>query len=79
MKYHWNIFKTDDKSSKFALNQDFYFKVSPENGFFEPGETKPFILEYNSLDYIPVYEYASLFIDDIPLQSIRNPPESLRK
>jgi len=28
--------------------------------------------------YVPLFEFANLIIDEIPIEAIRNPPESLK-
>ena len=35
-------------------------------GYFEPNQILEFDASFLSDDYIPIYEYATLFIDDIP-------------
>ncbi|KRX10489.1 hypothetical protein PPERSA_08791 [Pseudocohnilembus persalinus] len=82
VKYHWNIFKEDIKNQQeFSIekNQNFNFKITPERGEFKANEILEFDIQYLSDNYIPVFEYATLFIDEIPYNSIKNPPENLRK
>lgn len=79
VKYHWNLFKTDKRNKQFNIEdpKNFCFKIEPEEGYFEPDKPISFKLSFLTKEPIPIYEYASLFIDDIPIQSIRNPPQQL--
>lgn len=82
MKFHWSIFKNDTrKANEFSIHEssDFCFSIEPFEGYFEKGELKSFTFSFKSMDPTPVYEYASLIVDDIAVRSIRNPPESIKK
>ena len=65
VKYHWSIFKTD---SQLELDdkEKFYFKIEPEGGTFNPDEHIQFKISFLTEINIPIFEYASLIIDDIP-------------
>lgn len=69
------------RASKFEIGkpEDYYFSIEPNDGYFEKNEIKKFKVSFNSRDPVPIYEYANLIIDDISIESIRNPPESIKR
>lgn len=60
------------------MNDSSYFKIVPAQGYFSPDEVIDFTISLKSPLYIPLFEYANLIIDEIPMEAIRNPPESLK-
>ena len=80
VRFHWAISPTDTRTSGLTMDsndKDYCFNISPANGYFEKSEIKQFTISYSARDPTPIYEYATLIIDDISLDSIRNPPESI--
>lgn len=60
-------------------DENFYFEISPNKGVFLPDEIVSFQITLKSDLYYPLFEYANLIIDEIPFESIRNPPDSLKE
>lgn len=73
------MYKNDLRNVSLSIDreEDYCFKIEPSSGYFEKGEVKEFIASFSARDPTPVYEYASLIIDDISIESIRNPPKSI--
>jgi len=73
------MFKTsaDKQKLSFKEEDEVFFRVAPAVGSFEPLEIKTFELTYKCEDTATRTEFLSLFIDDIPWQALRNPPEGL--
>ncbi|KAL4510071.1 hypothetical protein ABPG72_010264 [Tetrahymena utriculariae] len=80
VKYHWSVSKTDVRQQRlnFDKPEDYCFSIEPDQGYFEPNEIKRFKVLFSSQDPIPIFEFANLIIDDISIQCIRNPPESIK-
>lgn len=78
--YHWSVFSTN-KNTKIEITDTYEhrFHIVPEKGFFEADEIKEFEITFQAEKPMPYYEYAYLILDDIPLQSIRNPPDTIKK
>lgn len=75
VKYHWSLFKQGPGQKEMSLeDESFYFEISPSAGAFEPDEIVSFAITLKSDLYYPLFEYANLIIDEIPFESIRNPP-----
>lgn len=76
VQYHWSLFKNQ---KELELNdEEFYFSIQPSEGVFQPDEVVSFEVSLKSSLYYPLFEYANLIIDEIPFESIRNPPETLQ-
>lgn len=73
VRYHWTLFKRETSDEP-----DFYFSIAPKEGIFKPDEAIEFIVTLKSGLYVPLFEFANLIIDEIPIEAIRNPPESLK-
>ncbi|CAD8087121.1 unnamed protein product [Paramecium primaurelia] len=77
VKYHWYL-QNDDKELKLEDEQN-YYSIQPQEGYFQPNEIIDFKIFLQSEEYYPLFQTAYLIIDDIPFESIRNPPPNLRQ
>lgn len=80
VKYHWGLFKNRNKDNKLSLdeNETHSFQVTPKQGVFDSEAEIIFKLEFMGEQPFLYYEYACLIIDDVPVEAIRNPPESIK-
>jgi hypothetical protein len=69
VKFHWTM--NDEEGQH-------HFSIEPNVGSFKPNEAIEFVIGLKSGHYVPLFEYANLVIDEIPIQAIRNPPESIK-
>jgi hypothetical protein len=59
-------------------NEDIHYRVSPAQGKILGGQFIDFELYFRPDHAEPYFEYADLIIEDIPISSVRNPPEGLK-
>ena len=80
VKYHWGLYKNSNKDNKLTLdeNEIHAFSITPNKGIFDSEAEIKFKLEFMGEKPFLYYEYACLIIDDVPVQAIRNPPESIK-
>ena len=52
--------------------------MEPVQGKIQPGQVQEFTMYFSPDHAEPYFEYVDLVVEDIPIQSIRNPPESLK-
>lgn len=80
VKFHWGLYKNSNKDNKLILdeNETHAFSVSPKQGLFDSEAEITFNMEFFGEEPFLYYEYACLIIDDIPVEAIRNPPESIK-
>ena len=80
VKYHWGLFKNSNKDNKLSLdeNETHSFQVTPKQGIFDSEAEIAFKIEFMGEEPFLYYEYLCLIIDDVPVEAIRNPPESIK-
>ena len=76
--YHWSIYKSKNTNKITLQDEPTHYRVEPAQGKIPPGETIDFAFIFCPLHAEPYYEYADLIIEDIPINSMRNPPEGLK-
>jgi len=75
VNYHWNIQKDSDED---VINHTRY-QIEPSKGVFDPDVEIDFKITFESDISIPFYKDISLVIDDVPIEAIKNPPESIKQ
>lgn len=80
IKFHWALYKNSNKANKLTLdeNEDHSFSITPKKGLFDSEAEISFKVEFMGEKPFLYYEYACLIIDDVPVEAIRNPPESIQ-
>ena len=76
--FHWSIYKLKNSNKISLEDEDTHYRVSPSQGKIAGGEYIDFELFFCPLHAEPYYEYADLIIEDIPISSVRSPPEGLK-
>lgn len=76
--FHWSVYKNKN-STKISLTDDqTHYRVEPIQGKIPAGHTHEFTLYFSPDHAEPYFEYMDLIVEDIPIQSVRNPPEGLK-
>jgi len=55
-----------------------HYRAEPVQGKIQAGQTQEFTLYFSPDHAEPYFEYIDLIVEDIPIQSVRNPPEGLK-
>jgi hypothetical protein len=72
LKYHWNIYDKYEMRKHFMDNQDTFFSIEPEKGFFEPLEEIGFNINFQPKNCKNYEQKIDLVIEDIPFTAIKN-------
>lgn len=76
--FHWSVYKSKT-TNKISLTDDqTHYKVEPVQGKIQAGQVMEFTLYFSPDHAEPYFEYVDLIVEDIPIQSVRNPPEGLK-
>lgn len=75
VNYSWIVEKDRDLDE----NEPSHFSIEPQKGFFAGDSEIEFTMTFSSPRAMPHYQNMKLLIEDIPFQSIRNPPEIIVK
>ena len=76
--YHWSIYKNKN-SEKITLDDDqTHYSIQPSQGKIQPGQIAEFKISFSPEHAEPYFEYCDFIVEDLPLQSIRDPPEGLK-
>ena len=80
VKFHWGLYKNSNKDNKLTLdeNEQHSFSIAPKQGIFDSEAEITFKMEFMGEKPFLYYEYACLIIDDVPIEAIKNPPESIK-
>lgn len=80
LNYEWKISKENASDPEL---EDLYsaakYSITPTKGFIDPDAVINFNIEFQSKLSMPFYKDVSLYINDIPFQAIKDPPELLKK
>ena len=78
INYHWSVYKT--KSDKIILeDEETHYRVEPATGQIEAEAEIEFKIFFSPLHAEPYYEYADFIIENIPINSMRDPPSALKE
>jgi len=72
LKYHWNIYDMYESNKNFLDDNESYFSISPENGYFEPLQELIFTINFQPRNCKNYEQKLDLIIEEIPFQSIKN-------
>lgn len=75
VNYSWIIEKDQDLDG----DEPNHFSIEPQKGFFQGDSEIDFTMSFSSHRAIPHYQKIKLLVEDIPFESIRNPPEIIKK
>lgn len=76
--FHWSVYKQKNQQKINLENEDTHYRVEPAQGRIPGGEFIDFELYFCPQHAEPYFEYADLIIEDIPITSVRDPPEGLK-
>ena len=76
--FHWSVYKQKNQQKISLENEDTHYRVEPASGKIPGGEYIDFELFFCPQHAEPYFEYADLIIEDIPITSVRDPPEGLK-
>lgn len=76
--FHWSIYKQKNAQKITLENEETHYRVEPAQGKIQAGEYIDFQIIFCPQHAEPYFEFADLIIEDIPLASVRNPPEGLK-
>jgi hypothetical protein len=78
VSYHWSIYRSKSTNRITLHDEDTHYRVDPAQGKIKGGEDMEFKFFFCPMHAEPYYEYADLIIEDIPINSMRDPPEGLK-
>ena len=76
--FHWSVFKQKNQQKITLENEEIHYRVEPSHGKIAGGECIDFEMFFCPDHAEPYFEYADLIIEDIPITSVRDPPEGLK-
>ena len=76
--FHWSIYKQKNSQKISLENEDTHYRVEPAQGKIPGGQYVDFDIFFCPQHAEPYYEFADLIIEDIPITSVRDPPEGLK-
>jgi len=76
--YHWSIFKQKNAQKISLADEETHYRIEPSQGKIPGGESQEFEVFFCPLHAEPYFEYADLIVEDIPISSVRHPPEGLK-
>jgi len=76
--FHWSIYKQKNSQKISLENEDTHYRVEPAQGKIPGGQYIDFEIYFCPQHAEPYYEFADLIIEDIPITSVRDPPEGLK-
>ena len=77
--FHWSVFKSRNTAKISLENENCHYRVSPAQGKIPGGGHVDFEFFFCPDHAEPYFEFADLIIEDIPITSVRNPPDSLKQ
>ena len=75
--FHWSVFKSKNQNKISLEKEDIHYRIEPAQGKIPGGQTMDFEIFFCPQHAEPYFEFADLIVEDIPISSVRNPPESL--
>jgi len=76
--FHWSVYKQKNQQTICLENEETHYRVEPAQGKIQGGEYIDFELYFRPQHAEPYFEYADLIIEDIPIASVRDPPDVLK-
>jgi len=76
--FHWSVYKQKNTNKITIADEQPHYRISPNQGKIKGGETIEFELFFCPQHAEPYFEFADLIIEDIPINSVRSPPEGLK-
>lgn len=76
--FHWSIYKSRNQDKISLENEETHYRIEPAHGKIGGGEYMDFEFFFCPQHAEPYFEFADLIIEDIPITSVRNPPEGLK-
>jgi hypothetical protein len=77
--YHWSVYRSKNTQKIILQNEETHYKVEPHQGKISGGELQQFKILFSPNHAQPYYEFCDFIVEDIPINSMRNPPEALKQ
>lgn len=78
VSYHWSLFKNNSTSKIVLQDEDTHYRIEPSQGKISGGGDQIFKIYFSPEHASPYYEYCDFIVEDIPISSMRDPPEALK-
>jgi hypothetical protein len=65
--FHWSIYKTKNTNKIILSDEQTHYKVEPNQGKIQGGQTIDFVMHFTPDHAEPYYEFADLIVEDIPI------------
>ena len=78
MPYHWSVYKQKNSTKISLQDEETHYRVTPAHGRIQGNEEIDFQVYFCPQHAEPYFEFVDLIVEDIPIQSVRNPPEGLK-
>ena len=78
VSFHWSLYRSKSTNKIILNDEQTHYRLEPSQGKIQGGETQEFVLVFEPLHAEPYYEYADLIVEDIPINSMRDPPDALK-
>lgn len=76
--YHWSVYASKNTNKIVLQDEETHYKIEPIQGKISGGDTQQFKIFFNPDHASPYYEFCDFIVEDIPISSMRNPPEYLK-
>jgi hypothetical protein len=78
VRFHWSLYKTKNPDKISIAEEEVHYRIEPLQGKFQIDEEVTFKILFQPLHAESYFEFADLIIEDIPIQSVRDPPPTLK-
>ena len=76
--FHWSVYRQKNSNKISLADEETHYSIVPAQGKIDGGETMEFQVFFSPLHAEPYFEFADLIVEDIPISSVRCPPEGLK-
>ena len=78
VSYHWSLYKNKNARKIVLQDEETHYKIEPSQGKISGGEFQEFRIYFFPEHASPYYEFCDFIVEDIPINSMRDPPEGLK-